>query len=155
MRPHDTVPPQPVPDAPPPGGLPSDLVGPFELTVTAAPNAPAAARAGVTAWMAGHVGEAMLADAQMVVGELVANSVRHADTPDDAVVSVRGDIRGDALHLEVEDSGTSGSIAPRAPDREHGGGFGLHVVELLSRRWGVDRDAGTRVWAELEYPAIG
>jgi hypothetical protein len=46
-------------------------------------------------------------------------------------------------------------IAPRAPDLHHGGGFGLHVVEMLSRRWGVNRAGGTRVWAELDFAATG
>jgi hypothetical protein len=34
-------------------------------------------------------------------------------------------------------------------------GFGLNVVEALSQRWGVDRDAGPRVWAELAIPRAG
>jgi hypothetical protein len=59
------------------------------------------------------------------------------------------------MRLEVEDGGIAGSVTPRAPDLEHGGGFGLQVVETLSRRWGVNRDAGTRVWAELAFPATG
>jgi serine/threonine-protein kinase RsbW len=153
MRPEHTGPPQLMPDGPPPGGFPSDLVGPFEFTLTAALTAPVAARAAVTAWMAGHVSETTLADAQLLVVELVANSVRHADAPDDALVSIRAEIRGDALHLEVEDRGSGGSIARRAPDLQHGGGFGLNLVEALSQRWGVDRDAGTRVWVEIGIPA--
>jgi hypothetical protein len=30
-----------------------------------------------------------------------------------------------------------------------GGGFGLNLVEMLSRAWGVDRDGSTRVWVEM------
>ena len=62
---------------------------------------------------------------------------------------MRAEVRGDVLRLEVADRGGGGSIARRTPDLDHGGGFGLHVVEVLSRRWGVNRDAVTRVWAEL------
>jgi serine/threonine-protein kinase RsbW len=155
MRPHHTAPPPPMRDAPPRGQFPAELVGPFEVTLVAALDAPAAARAAVAGWMAGHVGETTLADAQLLVVELVANSVRHADTPADAALTVRGEIRGDALRLEVEDRGSGGSIARRAPDLQHGGGFGLNVVEALSRRWGVDRDQGTRVWAEIGIRAVG
>ena len=86
---------------------------PFEVTLAAAPDAPAAARVAVGAWMAGHVSETMLADAQLLVVELVANSVRHADAPADAVVSVRAQVGADVLRLEVEDRGSSGSIARR------------------------------------------
>jgi anti-sigma regulatory factor (Ser/Thr protein kinase) len=101
--------------------------------------------------MAGHVSAAMLADAQLLVSELVANSVRHADAPVDAVVRVSARVRDDVVHLEVGDRGTSGSIARRAPDLKHGSGFGLNIVEKLSRRWGVDRDDGTRVWADVAF----
>ena len=96
-----------------------------------------------------------LADAQLLVAELVANSVRHADAAADAAISVRGHLRADVLCLEVGDRGTSGSISRRAPDLERGGGFGLNLVETLSWRWGVHRDAGTHVWAELAFPAAG
>jgi serine/threonine-protein kinase RsbW len=152
MRPHHTAPPPPTRAARPPGVFPGDLAGPFEMTLAAAPDAPAIARAAVTAWMAAHVGETMLADTQLLVGELVANSVLHADTAEDAVVSVRAEIRRDALHLAVEDPGSSGSITRREADLQHGGGFGLNLVDGLSRRWGVERDAGTRVWAEIGIP---
>jgi serine/threonine-protein kinase RsbW len=133
----------------------SRLDDPFEVSLAADVDAPAVARAAVTAWMAGHVSETVLTDALLLVSELVANSVRHADARAAAVVSVRARVRADVLCLEVEDGGTSGAIARRAPDLSYGGGFGLNVVEVLSRRWGVDRDAGTRVWAELAFPATG
>ena len=152
MRPHQSVPPQ---SAPPAAQLSGGAVGPLEVTVTAGCDAPATARAAVTAWIAGRVSEAMLTDAQLLVGELVANSVRHADAPGDAAIRVCADVRADVLYLEVEDRGNGGAITRRAPDLEAGGGFGLNVVEVLSRRWGVNRDAGTRVWAELTFPATG
>jgi anti-sigma regulatory factor (Ser/Thr protein kinase) len=154
MRPDPTAP-QATPELGPlrvNGSRPAD---PFEVSLASEDDAPAAARAAVTAWMAGHVSETVLTDALLLVSELVANSVRHAEAPADALVSVRAQIRADVLCLEVEDGGTSGAIARRAPDLSYGGGFGLNVVEVLSRRWGVERDAGTRVWAELAFPAAG
>jgi anti-sigma regulatory factor (Ser/Thr protein kinase) len=154
MRPHQTVPPQSVPGVPR-GATWLRLVGPFEVTLAAGLDAPAAARAAVTHWMAGHVSRAMLVDAQLLVSELVANSVRHSDSAADAVVSVRAHVRADVLVLEVHDRETGGSITRRAPDPQLGGGFGLNVVEALSRRWGVTRDAGTRVWVELAFSATG
>ena len=155
MRPRQRPAAQPPQEALPPDAPARDPVGPFEMTLAAALTAPAAARVAVGAWMDGHVTETMLADAQLIVGELVANSVRHADAPADAVVSVRAQVAADVLRLEVEDRGSGGSVALRAPDLQHGGGFGLNVVEVLSRRWGVHRDVGTRVWAEIAFPAAG
>src|SRR3954447_20722075 len=54
-------------------------------------------------------------------------------------IKVRAQIGAGVVRLEVEDRGTTGSIARRAPDL-HGqrGGFGLNVVERLSARWGVN-----------------
>jgi serine/threonine-protein kinase RsbW len=149
MRPQQTRPPESRREAPPPGATPGDLAGPFEVTLPARLDAPAAARVAVSAWMAGNVSETMLADAQLLVAELVTNSVRHADAPADAVVSVRAQVGAGVVRLEVQDRGRSGTITRRAPDLQHGGGFGLNVVEMLSARWGVNRDVGTRVWAEL------
>jgi anti-sigma regulatory factor (Ser/Thr protein kinase) len=139
-------------EAPTRGATPGDLAGAFEVTVPSDLGAPAAARVAISAWMAGHVSETMLTDAELLVVELVTNSVRHADAPADAVVTVRARI-SDVVRLEVEDDGRTGSIARRAPDLEKGGGFGLNVVERLSARWGVNRAAGTRVWAEIAFPA--
>jgi serine/threonine-protein kinase RsbW len=155
LRPQEMALPESTREARPPAAIPGDLVGPFEVTLAAGLDAPAAARAAVSAWMAGHVSETMLVDAQLLVVELVANSVRHGNAPPHSVVRLRAQVGADAVRLEVEDRGTAGSVTRRAPDLEHGGGFGLQVVEALSRRWGVNRDAGTRVWAELAFPATG
>jgi anti-sigma regulatory factor (Ser/Thr protein kinase) len=151
MRPDPTSAAERTPAAPPPGAMPTALEGPVELTLPTAIDAPAAARLALSAWMAGHISDTLLADTQLVVAELVANSVRHADAPADAVITVRAEVRGDVLRLEVADRGNGRSIARRAPDLHHGGGFGLHLVEVLSRRWGVHRAAGTRVWVELDF----
>jgi serine/threonine-protein kinase RsbW len=154
MRPQ-IVPPQPTPGSRSPGAAFSGLVDPFEVTLASVVGAPAAARAAVTAWMAGHVSESMLGDAQLLVAELVANSVRHADKADGAVISVRAWLRAGVVCLEVQDPGSSGSISRREPDMKQGGGFGLNIVDAVAARWGVNRGAGTRVWVELAVPANG
>jgi serine/threonine-protein kinase RsbW len=154
MRPQ-IVAPQPTPGSRPPGAASSGLVDPFEVTLASAVGAPAAARAAVTAWMAGHVSESMLADAQLLVAELVANSVRHADKADGVGISVRAWLRAGVVCLEVQDPGSSGSISRREPDMKRGGGFGLNIVDAVAARWGVNRGAGTRVWAELAVSANG
>jgi anti-sigma regulatory factor (Ser/Thr protein kinase) len=121
----------------------------LEVTMPSAAGAPAAARAAVTAWVSGRVSELVLADAQLLVVELVTNSVRHARAPADAVITVRVRVCADVVRVEVEDDGRTEPIARRAPDMQDGGGFGLNLVEGLSVRWGVERTAGTRVWADI------
>src|SRR4051812_5920570 len=127
-------------------------VAPIELGLRPAHDAPATARAAVSAGLAAHLGEVVLADALLLVAELVTNSGRHAQAPADAVITVRAELRADVLRVEVVDSGTGGAVARRTPDLHNGGGFGLNLVETLSARWGVDRNRGTRVWAELARP---
>ncbi len=127
---------------------------PLELSVLASSRAPAVARAAVTGWIHGRATANLLADALLVVGELVANSVRHADTPADSPIAIRAEARDGVLLLEVVDAGVTGAVAVRTPDLSDGGGFGLRVVDELTRRWGVERDGtepGTRVWAEIAW----
>jgi hypothetical protein len=102
MRPQATVLSASTQEAPPHGAAPSDLAGPFEVRLAGGRDAPADARAAVSAWMAGHMSEAVLADAQLLVIELVANSIRHAEVPGDAVVSVRAQIRAGVVRLWAE-----------------------------------------------------
>lgn len=120
-----------------------------ELALPNSPRAPASARAAITAAMAAHLAEAVLADALLVVAELVTNSVRHAHAHPDAPITLRAELRRDVVHVEVLDGGRGGPVARRAPDLKRGGGFGLNLVATLSDGWGVDDVGGTRVWAEL------
>jgi hypothetical protein len=54
---------------------------------------------------------------------------------------VRVRLTDSIVRLEVSDPGCAGVIAPRAPDLEVGGGFGLNVVSTCSERWGLERIA--------------
>jgi serine/threonine-protein kinase RsbW len=113
--------------------------------------APAASRVLVGDWLSGRVSPLTVERAQLVVSELVGNSLRHAGAAADRVVVVRVALEGALCRLEVEDAGCDGEIAPRAPDLKGGGGLGLNIVHKLSERWGIERAAGkgTRVWAYL------
>ena len=82
------------------------------------------------------------------MSELVTNSVRHAQLTPDATIRVGVAMVDDVVRIEVEDPG-DGVIAVVPPDREHGGGFGLYLVEILAERWGSTNDGNTCVWAEL------
>lgn len=91
----------------------------------------------------------VLDDLRLLVSELVANGVLHGQLqPHDSlrlrVAYADGTVRG-----EVRDPGYNGPPCPKPVDPETPGGFGLHLVERLSDRWGVERAADTRVWFEL------
>jgi anti-sigma regulatory factor (Ser/Thr protein kinase) len=125
----------------------------LEATLPVGPGAAATARATLTRWLAGHVPGEVLEDARLLASELVTNSVGHAELPDEASLRLAVQLRGGALRVEVRDPGTTGEIVPREPDRVHGGGFGLHLVDLIATRWGVNRTGGTHVWFEVD--AVG
>jgi anti-sigma regulatory factor (Ser/Thr protein kinase) len=108
---------------------------------------------GAPAWARGTVRRAaedwgldddLCGVALLVATELVTNAVEHARTA--SVLSVGLDRSG--LHVAVRDD-APGEVVPSARPGPHGG-YGLHVVERLSRSWGVTahRD-GKTVWAVL------
>jgi serine/threonine-protein kinase RsbW len=127
-------------------------LAPVELRVPLTPAAASAVRHAIADSLAGHVADRLLADAQLVLSELVTNSVRHAGLNGDAAVRVVALLDNGVLRLEVEDMGTTGAVEVREPSLG-GGGFGLNLVGALSSSWGVERDGRTRVWVELASPA--
>jgi len=122
----------------------------LEATLRASPAAPATARAALTRWLSGHVPVEVLEDARLLASELITNSVRHPEFPQDASLRLAVQLREGALRVEVRDPGMTGVVAPRVPDREHGGGFGLQLVDKIATRWGVNRTGGTHVWFEVD-----
>jgi len=120
-------------------------------------KAPSAARRAVAHVLAGRVTDAVLGSVQLVVSELVTNSVRHSGGTLTDLIVVRVGLTPTAIRLQVEDPGDGGAVSLREPDVERGGGFGLNLVQTVSERWGLDRVAGggTRVWAELPWEPGG
>lgn len=115
----------------------------FSLTRDA--RAAGAARA-LVARHAGDAPASAVADAKLLVSELVTNAVLHGARGPITLTIGRAP-RG-RLRVEVFNEGTG--FAPRARDRPvtEPGGWGLHLVETLSERWGV-RQGSTSVWFEI------
>jgi anti-sigma regulatory factor (Ser/Thr protein kinase) len=90
----------------------------------------------------------------VAVTEVVANSVRHSGSNDELrLVLTR---KHDYLCVRVTDGGNGLVPKPGAMGSEPGAGFGLFLVEQLTRRWGVTREDGkTRVWFEIDYADNG
>jgi serine/threonine-protein kinase RsbW len=125
-----------------------------EEAVALGTQAPRIARGIVAHALADRVDASVLENAQLVVSELITNSVRHSGVADGEDLVVRLHLWRGACRLEVEDPGHDGVIAAQPPDMLNGAGVGLHLVQMLSERWGVVRAAKgpTRVWAQLACP---
>src|SRR3954447_7005625 len=100
------------------------------LTLPANPTASAAAREALRALARerGLEGE-RVADAALMISELVSNAVEHASGPDDDVL-VRLTLHAGTLSASVSDRGRGVSVPQvRSPDFERGSGHGLFLVD--------------------------
>ena len=122
----------------------------LKLRLQAGPRAAREARAAVEGTLARARPE-VRDDVQLLVSELVTNSVRHADLGPGDAVKVRLSASPEAVRVEVEDAGRGFDPARLAGPRG-AGGYGLFLVDRLANRWGVDRRAGVNVWFELDRP---
>jgi anti-sigma regulatory factor (Ser/Thr protein kinase) len=119
-----------------------------ELSLAGGVEAPAAARRALSTALDGRVGERLTGDALIVVSELVTNAIRHGGSRGpDATVRVDAALLDGLLRIEVTDPGPGfepGGHGPRAD-----GGYGLHLLDRLSARWGVAGAEPVTVWVEL------
>jgi anti-sigma regulatory factor (Ser/Thr protein kinase) len=115
------------------------------------PHAPALARRMVDD-LEGLVAPQSAEQARLLLSEVVTNAVRHG-AGERIRIRIDG-VQGGELRCEVMDEGEG--FVPKARDRpkEVEGGWGLHLVETLSRRWGV-REGSTQVWFELAAATPG
>lgn len=88
-------------------------------------------------------------DLELLVSELVTNSVRHADVDGDNTVWLEITVRPDGIRIDVADSGP-GFSAPQPPEPgvPQVGGWGLVLVNQLCESWGISAK-GSHVWAEI------
>ena len=87
-------------------------------------------------------------NARLLVSELVANAVRHVRLEGEIGMHVA--MLEDSLHVEVVDPGSGFRPRARTALSPLGSGWGLHLVDELSDRWGVDGTGPTRVWFEID-----
>jgi anti-sigma regulatory factor (Ser/Thr protein kinase) len=122
--------------------------GGMRVELDAAPTAASEARAALQV-LNGRVAGELLDDLRLLISELVSNSVRHSGAGPDARVCLEVVTLPGGVRVEVTDPGRGFTPRPRSGSRDEPGGWGLHLVERIAARWGVEGDAGTRVWFEL------
>ena len=100
------------------------------------------------------VGEEVVDDAEIVIAELVANTLRHARPLTDGSVRVRWKTKGGVVEVEVSDGGGPSVPRPAPQALWSTSGRGLRIVRSLAHEWGVLDDKGGRtVWASLGGPS--
>jgi anti-sigma regulatory factor (Ser/Thr protein kinase) len=114
-------------------------------------SAPAARRR-----LRGHLRDAAVpdracADAELVLGELVANAVQHGLPDAKGLIEVSWCLHEDRVLLSVHDSGHVEQLVAGDLRSWEDTGRGLALVEHLCERWGHDGTDGTRVDAELVF----
>ncbi len=124
--------------------------GEIDLAIPLSPRAPSAARAAL-ADRAKGVPASVLDDAQLLLSELVSNSVRHSNLPPESPIHVKLLTDERRVRVEVEDPGWGFTAAQAPPQRKDEGGWGLFILSYLADRWGVERpENATRVWFEVD-----
>jgi anti-sigma regulatory factor (Ser/Thr protein kinase) len=127
----------------------------LELQLTLRPDVAAAAVGRhVVRGLAPLLDLAVLENTELLVSELVTNSLRHAGSPLpielQLSVTAGGGVRGEVQDMGDGFRGPPGGV--RFPGRQATSGWGLYLVENIAHRWGVREDGGTAVWFEIDPP---
>jgi anti-sigma regulatory factor (Ser/Thr protein kinase) len=95
----------------------------------------------------GHLDGDVIADLTLLVSELVTNGVKYGGAGE---LRLKVESEG-ARHvrMEVVDQGSGFEPVARTRPKTEPGGWGLHLVETLSDRWGV-HEGSTHVWIEID-----
>jgi anti-sigma regulatory factor (Ser/Thr protein kinase) len=120
------------------------------MSVELEPGATAAGEArAALASLDGRIEAGVLDDIRLLVSELVTNSVRHAGAERELVRLAVASL-GSTVRVEVSDGGTGFEPVVRDKAQDEVGGWGLHLVDSLADRWGVETGRRTRVWFEID-----
>lgn len=118
------------------------------------PEAPARARDAL-APLRRAVGDDCLQVLELVVSELVTNSVRHAGGEPGDPVEVSVHCTDRTVRVAVTDTGAGFDPGHRGRAGGGPGGWGLYLVAELADRWWVESGGHTRVVAEVPLSPAG
>ena len=118
----------------------SSVRAPITMRLPFTPSSVSVARHRLKAFMreVGGSGEAV-EDARVVISELVANSVRHAQPLTDGQIQVSWTLEDRGLQLSVTDGGSG--TRPRTVNAPSSAlaGRGMTIVEILAQEWWTER----------------
>src|SRR5436305_356887 len=88
----------------------------------------------------------VLPDVRLLVSELITNSVKYGG---DGPVRLEVQASADSVRAEIIDQGAGFTPKVRDDDLDRVGGWGLHLTEHLTSRWGT-YEGSTHVWFEID-----
>jgi anti-sigma regulatory factor (Ser/Thr protein kinase) len=116
-------------------------------------EAPSLARAAITGFCQDRgLSAKTIATVTLLVSEIVTNAIVHSGVAPPAVVRLCARLDPRTIRVQVSDEGAGFTPRPRDPAMT-GGGYGLHLLEKGSARWGVSGPPGATVWFEVAAQA--
>ena len=100
----------------------------------------------------GSLPESVLADAQLLLTEVLSNAILHGSAGAGARLDVSVEVDESMVRVTVTDrSPQFPRPAIHPPDPLAASGWGLYLLERLAKQWGVEDapDGGSVVWFEL------
>jgi anti-sigma regulatory factor (Ser/Thr protein kinase) len=94
----------------------------------------------------GSVDPDVLPDVRLLVSELITNSVKYGG---EGPVRLEVHASDKSLRAEIIDQGVGFTPKARDNDLDRVGGWGLHLTEHLTSRWGT-YEGSTHVWFEID-----
>lgn len=136
------------------GGVPGQGLVRTARIVWTTDAAAEARRVVVTDLEARGVPESVVDEVELVLSELIANSLRHAGSLPDGTIRVHWKAKGGVVEIEVTDGGGTTLPSVRRPAPWAPSGRGLRIVRSIAHEWGVVDERGTvTVWAAIGGPS--
>jgi anti-sigma regulatory factor (Ser/Thr protein kinase) len=123
-------------------------VAQIRFTLPAKAVAPSIAR-GTLDPLQSRLAEDTYFTVQLLVTELITNSLRHARFSEHDAIQIQVDIDDRRTHVSVCDPGGDKQPKLLEQDLEATGGRGLFLVDAMADQWGIKTNHRTCVWFEL------
>src|SRR5205823_5117551 len=97
----------------------------------------------------GYLPEATIEDVNLLVTELVSNSVKHASFTQGQEIQIDANPTEHVIRVEVTNPGDA-QLSNRLPEKAQESGWGLMLVTKIASRWGIATNGRTQVWFEID-----
>jgi serine/threonine-protein kinase RsbW len=131
----------------------SSASAPITLCLPFTPSSVSVARQSLRDWMIDRgASPGAVEDARVIISELVANSVRHAEPLADGSIVVTWCDKGGRVQLSVTDGGSGTRPRNIRASSSAVSGRGMAIVEILALRWWSERTP-SRSTVHAQLPA--